>query len=425
MTEKIYEKKPYQQTLQAKVLAVSPSTRKKPGAPEKQGKASGSAAQNSQAGKDLWEIELDKTICYPEGGGQPGDTGKLDNLLLLDTRKEGDTILHVVEGIPSFSVGDTVTVELDWAHRFDYMQQHTGQHLISGAMYRTFGIGTVAVHQGEEITTIEIDRDAISDEELRAIEDVVAEDIAKNMSVVCEVYSEDEVHALDLRREPKVSGYIRLVMIGDADIAACGGVHTQTTGEVQAVFCVGIEKIRGRIRTVWKIGQRARDDYRSCLGIVKEFGTRLSSPPEKLVEALEAKLLSYQEALRDIQTCEQLLAERMIQSAVEQACTVTAGKVVVLLLEQSRNGLLKRCIDALPDAEPMAFCGVQRLAQGGLQWAIAAKGEFPLDFSRIKAELFPVIAAKGGGKPPVWQGKGDSEAAAEAFLDGFVKLLKE
>jgi len=133
--------------------------------------------------KKNYGIVLDHTIFYPEGGGQPGDTGFIGNARIIDTRKKDGEIYHITEILPNFQPGDVVDCTLDWERRYDYMQQHSGQHILSGVMHTLFKIATISVHQGEEYLTIETNREEIGEDEILAVENETNRIITQNIII--------------------------------------------------------------------------------------------------------------------------------------------------------------------------------------------------------------------------------------------------
>lgn len=399
MTEKTYYREPYTETIVAHVTAVS-------------------------SYKSMWAIQLDRTIFYPEGGGQPGDRGMIDDYAVIDTIKHHGDILHLVKEEPSLELGSSVQCRIDWDNRYDYMQQHTGQHIISGVLYSALGIGTVSVHQGDEYTTIEIDRDGISEDEIMTVEEKANRIISRNLPVTYEERSDEEVAKIALRRAPKVKGMIRLVSIEECDLVACGGVHLHTTGEVQLIKCIGTESIRGRVRLIWKIGRRAIDDYRAKDRIVRELVTLYSARQCEIVAQARHRIDQVKELQMQVSSVEQKLAE--IYLAGELAKTSSAAGVAVVTFDATREapGFLKRLVHAMPADRSAALCAVQEMEKGGLQWIMAVSGEAELDISRIRGELFPLIDAKGGGRPPVLQGMGKDVSGKDRFLEAFAMLFR-
>ncbi|MDD4574399.1 MAG: alanyl-tRNA editing protein, partial [Sphaerochaeta sp.] len=230
-------------------------------------------------------VILDQTICYPEGGGQSGDRGKIGGSTLLDTVKgEEGVILHKVEN-PTFAVGDSVLIELDWDHRYHYMQMHTAQHIASGILHSNFSIGTVSVHQGEKILTIETDRDEIPQRECYALEDLVNRNIREGHPLHYREETQETAHKMSLRRSIKVANEtIRLVEIEDVDVIACAGLHLANTREAVLFQYEGQEKLRGHVRLIFSVGDEALSSIRENRALVDQLCTLHSARKETLLE---------------------------------------------------------------------------------------------------------------------------------------------
>jgi alanyl-tRNA synthetase len=359
-----------------------------------------------------WAL-LDRTAFYPEGGGQPGDRGRIGDAVVLDTKKDGDTVYHLVDR--SLSPG-RFDCELDWDHRFDYMQQHTGQHVVSGCLYRNHGISTVAIHLGEEYATVETDRTEIDDSVLAAVEDESNELIRRHLPVDAEWRDEQEIEPGELRRASKKHGVIRIVSIGDFDRVACGGVHTATTADIGLVKLIATETVRGRVRTVWKIGNRAYRDYGLKHDVVSTLGTMLSSPPETVVERtrqLEEKLRSAEYHRREL---ELLLTRRKAEELAEGARAAEDGgpRIAAAIVEDSQVDF-EELMKLLSEREHLVAAVVYP-GEKSVQWGIADGAGIGIDPKRLREELLEEFAAKGGGKPPLWRGMLPKQEDAGAFL---------
>ncbi len=359
-----------------------------------------------------WAV-LDQTAFYPEGGGQPGDRGRIGDAAVLDTRKENETVFHLLDR--SLSPG-RFDCELDWGHRFDYMQQHTGQHIVSGCLYRNHGISTVAIHLGEEYATVETDRSQIESSVLTAVEEESNELIRRHLPVLTEWRDESEIEPGELRRASKKQGVIRIVSIGDFDRVACGGVHTATTAEVGLTKLIATEAVRGRVRTIWKIGNRAYRDYRLKHDAISTLGTMLSSPPEEVVEKtrqLEAKLRSTEYQRREI---ELLLTRRKAEELVMGAKAPEGGgtRIATAIVEDPHVdfGELMKLLSEKEDlVAAIVYAGAK-----SVQWGIADGAGIGIDQNQLREKLLGEFSAKGGGKPPLWRGMLPSREDGEAFL---------
>ena len=361
------------------------------------------------------DVVLDRTCFYPEGGGQPADRGTVDGIQVLDVRKRGDRIIHRLERAPDSA---TVHGAIDWNHRLDFMQQHTGQHIISASMVHIGGYNTVAVHQGERYTTIECDAAEIPDDRLAAIEELANETVGRNLDVRAFNATQSQIPVLQLRREPKVSGTVRIVEIDGFDRVACGGVHTLTSGQVGIIKLIGSERIRGHVRTLWKIGRRALADYREKTGIVNALVDRFSARQHELIERAD----QLDQALKQAQYNERGIAARL--------CSVLAGQLHGAAVQ---HGTLRIVTHRFEDETPDLFRGVLEavIAQHGtcaclvnvepnrVHWIIGCSDDLRLDFDTARDRLLPIISARGGGRASIWQGVGTEPQQATRFLRAF------
>lgn len=373
-------------------------------------------------------VRLDRTAFYPEGGGQPSDLGSIGGARVTDVKKRDAEVLHYLEPpLDGIEEGVVLGCRIDWRRRFDYMQQHSGQHLLSAVLYRDFGYQTVSVHQGSDDTAIEIEAAALKESEILQIEERVLELIGENRPIRSFWVGEDELSSYDLRREPKVSGRIRIVEVEGYDAVACGGVHTAGTGEVRLVRHAGTEKIRGRIRLHWKIGARAVDDYREKSRIVAELVDLFSSPQQELVSRIGASSKELVELRREYTQLEgrtaALEAERLLA-----ASAVETDEDDLLLITVSYSGegkeLLRKIAEQVAEEPRAAFCGTNE-SEKGLQWVIALgeEAEESIDFNLKKGELLAAIDGKGGGKPPIRQGIGQNPDGVTELFAAFRRLF--
>lgn len=374
-------------------------------------------------------VTTDRTVCYPEGGGQPGDRGWLGSDKIVDTifGEERD-IFHILDGPATCQVGDTVVIRLDWEHRFDFMQQHTAQHLVSGLLYGQAGIGTVAVHFGKDLFSIETD---VSDVELvvmRRVEDAVNAAVRSNVVISTQECSREEADALNLRRPVKVDGIVRLVSIGSWDTIACGGVHVPSVSDIQLVLYMGSERIRGRQRTLWIAGRRAVELVRNNQEVLNALVAELSAPPNDLVgmvHSLKGQLASAEYARKKclISLASLSLSKHMALAPVFDGIPIVAWDVT----GSEDPDMFRSLVQGAEDVENLALAVVQNTAEGSLLWMVMLKGraQAAMNTLQIKERLLPIIDGKGGGRPPLWQGIGRKSDTIHEFLDSFVSLVKE
>ncbi len=244
------------------------------------------AARVVDVGDGGRRIYLDRTSFYPTSGGQPFDIGTLGGARVVAVVDEGDRIAHVVD---SAALKGEVNAEIDWARRFDHMQQHTGQHLLSAVLAELFDAGTVSFHMGSEVSTIDVAAASLSDAQLARAEDRANELIFENRPVL--ISYADSREDLALRKASEREGTLRIVSIEGLDRSACGGTHVRSTGEIGPMQLRKTEKIRATTRIEFVCGmravRRARLDYRALVQISRGFSSPMDETPALVAAQLE------------------------------------------------------------------------------------------------------------------------------------------
>ncbi|HET6779181.1 MAG TPA: alanyl-tRNA editing protein, partial [Gemmatimonadales bacterium] len=230
---------------------------------------------------DSRRVYLDRTAFYPTSGGQPFDTGELGGARVIDVVDEGERIAHLLDA-PLLS--DRVAGRVDWARRFDHMQQHTGQHLLSAVVADLRGFRTVAVHFGSEVSTVDVDAGSLSPEEVVRIEDKANEIIVQNRTV--SISFEDAQEAAGLRKVSDRTGTIRIITIQDLDRSACGGTHVRATGELGSLLIRKVERVRKGTRLEFLCGSRANRQARVDYDLIARLAGDLSASPEELPQLI-------------------------------------------------------------------------------------------------------------------------------------------
>ena len=368
-------------------------------------------------------ILLDKTICYPEGGGQSGDKGRVAGCTLLDTVKGKDgEILHKVDS-PTFSVGDTVLVELDWERRYHFMQMHTAQHVASGILHSRFNIATVSVHQGQKTLTIETDQSEISPATCYALEDLVNQSVRDAHPLRYEVQSHEDALKRSLRRSIKVdSDEIRLVIVDSVDVTACGGLHLANTTEIVLFQYEGQEKLRGHVRLIFSVGDEALLRIRSNRTLLEQLCTLHSAQRETL---LEVETLLLEQVGKDrylLGKKSEKVATLVLDALIAKAPLV--GDVPFVLWEVEEDIDMKHVASAFSQVKDLTLCAA-KVEHDKLLWLVglAGKASTLLDFNAAKKQLLDPISGKGGGRAPLFQGVGIG--APRTLFSTFVKVLHE
>jgi len=358
-------------------------------------------------------VTLDKTLFYPEGGGQPADHGTLNGIKVIDVKKSGHDIKHFLsEPLPE----DTLNVKgcLDWKRRFDFMQQHSGQHLLSGCLFRKLALETVSVHLGESYSSIEVaDANLLSPEDQVLIEDQVNKLICENRIIKSYSVDEADISSFDLRRPPMVKGMIRLVEMEGADLVACGGVHCRCTSEIRLIKITGQELIRGNLRIFFKIGDRAWEDFRRKHGFCRRIAEDLSVPVESLSEKWKLQK-------QEIQDLKMQVSDLKIREAVSLARSLEDGSGCITYHWQEGSPEIMKLVGKELLSSDSVFC-LTILNKGKLQWVVGCGGNRTFRFNEHRQILLSAIEGKGGGSHPLWQGMGMNAPG----LNEFQRIFKE
>ncbi|MCP4146223.1 MAG: hypothetical protein GY757_00605 [bacterium] len=367
--------------------------------------------------KKNWKVLLDKTAFYPEGGGQPADRGWLNGIPVSDVQKEGADIYHYLREKPD---GETVTGKIDTDWRNDYMQQHTGQHIISGALWKVGKYKTLSVHMGTDYTTIEIDTAKIVGSDLERAESIANRVIADDMPLSFIETEQQELHKYPLRKPCLREGGIRLVKIGDFDCVACGGIHLDSTRKARMIKLLEVEKIRGNVRIAWKIGDRVFDDYTKKIKLISGVKPLLATNEDMVVKKTKELTEEVISLKKGNNVLESRLAGMMAQELYENRQQVPAhpGGVITAVWKQESERLIKKVLKNLMKREGLYICLVN-LYEGRLQWSIACSEGIEYPFDQEKGEMLALIKGKGGGRFPMWQGTGQDTERVGDFITRF------
>jgi alanyl-tRNA synthetase len=268
-------------------------------------------------------VVLDITPFYPEGGGQPSDRGKIDEANVIEVFEKNDIVYHVVDRKLETR---SVSCSVDFQRRFDHMQQHSGEHLLSAAFYKLFGGVNCGFHMGEDYVTIDINLNDISEEMIRKVESETNEYVYRNLEVYTYVVSKAECDGLPFRKEIKVDGAIRIVQMGDIDYSACCGTHVVRTGEVGVVKITRAEKYKGMTRVYFKCGRRALKDYINKQDIVSVLTRQLSADEGSIIGKVEAQSAVLKELGRQLSDAKMALAQYDANALIKTAASKTIVK---------------------------------------------------------------------------------------------------
>ena len=342
------------------------------------------------ADKKAWRVVLDRTAFYPEGGGQGADHGTLGGVNVRDVHEADGVIYHTCD--KPLPVGETVTGEIDWQRRFDHMQQHSGEHIVSGMLCSTYHCDNTGFHMGADTVTIDYNAD-IPWEGVLEIERRANRYIWENHPIVIRYPEPAELAALPYRSKKALEGPVRITEFPGADMCACCGTHVETSGQVGLAKFIGWQKFRDGVRLELLCGQRALDYLSACWEQARQIGQALSVKPETsaaAVERMQGELLTAKERAARLE--EQVFAHTAAQYA-------GAGDVLLITEPLEGDGVRRLC-DAVAQSAG-GRCAVFAGADGAYKYAVIHAGQ---DIRPLVKDMNTALHGRGGGRDGFAQG---------------------
>lgn len=353
-------------------------------------------------------LVLSQTYFYPTSGGQPHDTGIINGLPVVDVvvRDEDADLLHILDtSAPSLS-GQTVTCEVDWARRFDHMQQHTGQHILTQAFIQTAEAKTVSFHLSPESVTIDLDVNGLSDDQVEAAEKLANEVIQADKAVIATIRQADDQDGVRMRKMPRhiVTDGLRVVEIEGFDVTACGGTHVARTGEIGLIKIIKLEKRGDKTRLEFRCGGRAITDYgdkhRVISALATEMNCRFPEVPDNVAK-LRTDLKAAQTNLKELR--EQLVEYEVVKLLAE--ATKTKGYALITASFDGRDaGELKLLASRL--AESGSVVVLMGTSGDKAQLIFARSADLAFNMGALLKEAVGELGGRGGGQPAFAQGGG-------------------
>ena len=355
--------------------------------------------------KKGYEIVLDQTAFYPEGGGQPCDLGTLDTVEVLDVQEKAGEIIHYTK--EAIEPGKEVTGKIDWDRRFDLMQQHSGEHIVSGLVHAAYGYNNVGFHMGSDVITVDLSG-MLNEAQLAEIEAETNRKIWENSPVEIIYPEREELDKLDYRSKKELTGQVRLVRFQGSDLCACCGTHVTHTGEIGAVKLLTVENFHEGIRLTMICGKRVMD----YLNMVNDQNRQISVQ-------LSAKIGETAAAVARLQD-ENFRLKGQLSHMFNELCTAEAQKwegagSVLLFYDGLEADQVRRMTDAVMQKCSGCCAVFSSNGDGSYKYAI---GELNGDLRQFTKEMNAALNGRGGGKPFFVQG---SVKAAEEEIRHFFR----
>lgn len=353
-----------------------------------------------------YAVVLNRTAFYPEGGGQPADIGVLNTVNVLDVQERNGKIIHTTD--QPLEAGTGVMGGIHWPHRFVLMQQHSGEHIVSGIVNRLFGYDNVGFHMGDKIVTVDFNGE-LNEDNLELVEYLANEAVYRNLPIHTGYPSLEELKALNYRSKKELSGNIRIVTVPEYDVCACCGTHVRNTGEIGAIKVLSAQRYKGGTRVSLTLGSKAISDYTEKARCVNGISVLLSAKPEEVVQAVEHLLEENNTLKQEII----MLRDQIFQTKASQ---VEEGTKNICCFEDNLmpNDLRKLCLLLCErcSGTVAVFSGND---DTGYKYALGNKNE---DVRALGKELNQSFNGRGGGSKELMQG---SVIGKQDDLEDFLK----
>lgn len=358
-----------------------------------------------EEGKNGYEVVLDETAFFLEGGGQPADQGFLNDVRVTDVRDKKDYVLHICTQY--LEPGSLVHGRIDWERRFLHMQQHSGEHIFSGLVHRLHGYDNIGFHMGKDFVTVDFSG-LLTEEEIAEAQRQANAVVLADERILAEYPSAEALQTLEYRSKKEIDGAVRIVTVPGADVCACCGTHVKRTGEIGPIKVTSSEHYKAGIRLTLEIGWRALEDYEEKHRNVKAISALLSVKPEETAAAVEKQLDLMQELRLENNGLKQRLFEMMVKEVPE-------GQEKTVVFEDGLNAVeIRKLADMLSERTGLAavFSG----SDGeGYKYVVCSREK---DAAALGKEMNRELNGRGGGKNPMIQG---SVQAKEAEIREFIE----
>lgn len=368
-------------------------------------------------------VVLEQSLFYPTSGGQPHDTGTLNDIPVVDVfEDESRRVVHLLQQPVT---GPEVQGRIDWRRRFDHMQQHTGQHLLSQAFIKVCNAETLSFHLGDESATLDVNRAGLGSETIAAVEGLANRIVCENREVECHLVSKSELGRYPVRKPPTVEEDIRIIEIKAFDYSPCGGTHCSRTGEIGIIKIRRHENYKGGSRIHFLCGFRALKDYRNKSSILKQIGDSMSSGESDLPQNIQ----KIQEELKRLRSEHNHLNKQLLlyesRELVSERRKFDNINVIEKIFEDRNPQELKILGQSVMENLPKTVVLFGSRAEGKASLLFQRSAELDLDMGKLMQAACAVINGRGGGRPQQAQGGGTAVEKLEEALRYAGSLLTE
>lgn len=359
---------------------------------------------------NLYELELDRTLFFPEEGGQSPDKGRIDGADVLDVQIRNGVIIHTVN--QPIEVGMQVHGKIDWNHRFSNMQQHSGEHIFSGLVHSRFGFDNVGFHLSDQIVTMDFNG-VLTAKDVEEVEDAVNEAIAKNVEIVVTYPSKEELKNLEYRSKIEIEGQVRIVTVTGYDVCACCAPHVRRTGEIGMLKVMSVQNYKGGVRISILCGFRALMAFREKAAVIDELTSMFTCGQEMLVDNI-----AKQKSLN--QTLKSELGSAKMQLMDYRLAEIPEDMQDVILFERDLDmNVVRAAVNKLTETREGVVALFVGDDESGYNYIVGSK---TVDCREIAAGMKEELAARGGGSNRMIQG---SLGATRENLKQFLKKFTE
>ncbi|MCL2544638.1 MAG: DHHA1 domain-containing protein [Clostridia bacterium] len=390
MTERLYLVDSYLQTVRATVIAC----------------------QEWEGG---YAVELDRTVFYPTGGGQPCDLGALGAATVAEVTEQGGRVLHIVS--TPLEPGEAVACGIDWGRRFDHMQQHSGEHLLSFAVKELFGAANVGFHMSAAHCTIDLDL-PLTREQLEAAEARANALVCQNLAVLLKDVDAEELPGLELRKRAEgLEGTVRIVYMPGGDRCTCCGTHVARTGEIGLIAVTDVEPHKGGVRVSFACGPRAVAYLQGARSVLEDVAHAYSCKREDVPQAVQSLKRELSDIKREHRALQTKLVRAVSRELNEEARPVKGKRLIARLVDLPPSQLRPLALALCEAGGTLAFLLAQ--SEEGVQYVLCCSEGLGLDMGELAQSVNPALQARGGGRGCLAQGF----SARVSGLEGSIEQL--